>query len=256
MLAVAALGAPGLLGPELSARIESLPPGAPRLALAAAVFAETARRWGGFWSGVGKYCAHPYRRPSQARPVFWRAGDVAAIDFAPEGAGPTVIAVPSLVNTSDVLDLLPGRSLMQALADAGFRPLLVDWGQPPEDARSWPIARYVDERLSPLLSAVRQRDGAPPILMGYCMGGLLAAALAARRPDDVGALTLLATPWDFHAPSPEAGQAVAGMAAPFRQAAATSGAVPADLLQSLFFALDPTLAARKYRRFAEMDQAS
>ena len=35
--------------------------------------------------------------------------------------------------------------------------------------------------------------------MGYCMGGTLAVALAARKPRRVSKLALLAAPWDFHA---------------------------------------------------------
>lgn len=257
LLALAAAGGGDLLGRELQERIARSAVGdEAERALAGALLRETGRRWCGFWEGVARYRAHPYRRPAGARPTFWRAGETRVIDFAPDSDGPPVLATPSLVNSSDVLDLLPGRSLMAALAAAGFRPFLVDWGDPEPDAIAWSVDRYIADRLSPIADAIEAATGKPPLLLGYCMGGLLATALAAQRPDRTRGLALLATPWDFHAPSPEMARRVAGMADPFRKAAASDGTVPTDLLQVLFFSLDPTLAARKFRAFARQDQDS
>ncbi len=257
LLAIAALGARDILDEATARRIAHVAadPNA-RLALTAALLAETGKRWGAFWEGVAKYRSHPYRRHTADRPHLWRSGNTRLIDFAPGSDAPPILAIPSLVNSSDVLDLLPKRSLMQGLAEAGFRPLLVDWGEPEPDAARWTIDRYVADRLTPMLAAIQAEQGQAPVLLGYCMGGLLATALATTRPQDVRALALLATPWDFHAPSPETARLAAGMAAPFQEAAAPTGVVPTDLLQVLFFALDPTLAARKFRRFATLEQSS
>ena len=227
-----------------------------RLRLAMALQQETSRRWNGFWEGVGRYNAHPYRRGLSNQPIFWQAGQARVTDFAPEAHGLPVIAVPSLVNSSDVLDLLPGRSLMAALAEAGFHPLLVEWNGPEAEPGAWTIDRYVDDRLRPIIAAVGERTGRPPAVIGYCMGGLLATALAAHAPDRIAGLALLATPWDFHAPNTKNARMLASMAGLFRQSAASTGAVPAELLQAMFFMLDPTLAARKYRAFARQDQSA
>lgn len=255
LLALAAAGGAAAPGGELrdaASKFGADPAG--RARLLSATLRETSLRWSGFWEGVARYHAHPYRRAQAARPTFWRQGTTRVFEFAPEGSGAPVLAIPSLINSSDVLDLTEGRSLMQALAAAGFRPFLVDWGVP--DGPDWSIDRYVGERLQPILDAVRDEAGQAPALMGYCMGGLLATALAATRPQDISALALLATPWDFHAPSAERAHQVAGMSPMFRTAAAMTGVVPADLLQTLFFSLDPTLAARKYRAFARLDPES
>jgi len=253
-LAIAAAGGAPMFDDELTTRIaDAKSDGGARLA--AAMLSETARRWGGFWDGVCKYHDHPYRRADALRQTFWRHGNTRLLDIAPDSDGPPVLVTPSLINSSDVLDLLPDKSLVQAIADAGFHPFLVDWGMPEPDAARWTVDRYIAEKLAPMAAVTAEATGDAPIVLGYCMGGLLAAALAAACPNDVRALGLLATPWDFHAPTPETARLVAGMAGPFR-AAATNGAVPTDVLQVLFFALDPTLAARKYRRFACMDQAS
>lgn len=258
MLAIAAAGGADALGDKtLETRIHSaLAAGDTPGRLAFQTMLETGGRWADFWDGVAKYRAHPFRRSMPSRPTLTTMGRTQVLDFAPESDGPPLLAIPSLVNGSEVLDLAPGRSLMHAFAEAGRRPFLIDWGAPEADAARWSVDRYVAERLEPILTAVRSATGRPVLLVGYCMGGLLAAALASRRTDDVAGLALLATPWNFHAPSPESAKVLAGMQKPFAAAAALTGAVPVDVLQTLFFALDPTLAARKFRSFAKLDQDS
>ena len=49
------------------------------------------------------------------------------------------------------------------------------------------------------LDAALHLTGRRPVLLGYCMGGLVACALAQTRGDDLAGLALLATPWDFRA---------------------------------------------------------
>ena len=83
------------------------------------------------------------------------------------------------------------------------------------------------------------------------MGGLLALALAQRRQPQVACLALLATPWDFAAERP----IPPGLLRFFDEWLSTSAAaaLPVELVQSLFFMLDPFLAQRKFVRFAALD---
>jgi polyhydroxyalkanoate synthase len=93
--------------------------------------------------------------------------------------------------------------------------------------------------------------------MGYCMGGLLGLALALRRQKDVAALVLLATPWDFHAGDAASYAGLLGaLAIPVTAGFAALGEVPTDILQCLFAVADPSLAERKFTRFARQDPAS
>src|SRR6185312_16279967 len=73
-----------------------------------------------------------------------------------------------------------------------------------------------------------------------------------RRPCDVTALALLATPWDFHAERPAQARLL-GAAAEWFGRLGGSGVLPVAAIQGLFFALDPFLAERKFRRFAGLD---
>ena len=67
----------------------------------------------------------------------------------------------------------------------------------------------------------------------------------------VACLALLATPWDFHAERP----IPTGLLGLFGEWLSTSdaAALPVELIQSLFFMLDPFLAQRKFVRFAALD---
>jgi polyhydroxyalkanoate synthase len=90
--------------------------------------------------------------------------------------------------------------------------------------------------------------------MGYCMGGTLSVALAARQPRRVAGLALLASPWDFHAD--RTGQAFLLSAGPMlAEMADRLGELPVDVLQTLFWSLDPWLAVKKFGRFLGLDQA-
>ncbi len=72
----------------------------------------------------------------------------------------------------------------------------------------------------------------------------------------VGALALLAAPWDFHAERGGQARLLGQLAEPLTRAFATLGEVPVDLLQLLFAALDPLLAVRKFSRFAALAPGS
>ncbi len=89
----------------------------------------------------------------------------------------------------------------------------------------------------------------PVSILGYCMGGLLAMALAVRRQTDIDRLALLAAPWDFHAPNPVTALRLAQFAAACEPLLAVHGALPVDVIQMLFFSLDPFLGVRKFTAF-------
>jgi polyhydroxyalkanoate synthase len=214
--------------------------------VAAALDREIIGRVAAFIGGLEAYRRHPYRRVAGRRPVRWQEGGSRLIDYG--GAGPAVVVVPSLVNRYYVLDLLPEHSFLRHLARLGLNPLVVDWGEPGAAELGFGLDAYV-ARLGRALTAAAARG--PVAVVGYCMGGLLALAAALPRQAAISAVTLLATPWDFHARAAlQAGAlgAVGGGLDGLERVL-----FPVEAIQSLFFAIDPFLAQRKFARFATLD---
>jgi len=226
-------------------------------AFAGALDRELRRRADRFLAGIEAYRHHPYRRRADPVRVVWTEGTTRVLAYGTPGAGGTaVLVVPSLVNRFHILDLDPEVSFLRHLAAAGLRPYVVDWDRPGAAERGFDLTAYVAGRLEGALDAVVAETGGAVAVLGYCMGGDLALALALRRPRAVTRLALLATPWDFHGQQAARARLVAawaGATAPWLYA---WGELPVDLLQSLFLALDPTLALRKFSAFADLDPDS
>lgn len=222
--------------------------------LKTAVGAEILDRFDQLMTGLERYRHHTYRRSLPDPPVLWREGAARLLDYGGEGA--PVLVIPSLVNRCYVLDLTEQRSLMRWLAGRGVRPLLIDWGRPDADERRFTLTDYIAGRLERVLDAAVAAAGAPVPVVGYCMGGLLAVALAQRRRRDVSSLALLATPWDFHAAGAAQVRQLAALLSTFGPAIELWQELPVDAIQALFGALDPLQAARKFMAFSALDPAS
>ena len=209
--------------------------------------------------GILAYRGHPYRRDLPPVPTVWSEGSCRLLDYGPAAVPAPeipVLLVPSLVNRAYILDLEAGTSLVRWLAGRGLRPYLVDWDRPGSAERGFSLTDYIAGRLESALDAVRARHAAKPLLVGYCMGGLLALALALRRRDDLAGLALLATPWDFHADAGQSAALAAAAAVVMGPALDTLGELPIDAIQALFASLDPLQAARKFIDFSRLDPAS
>src|SRR4051794_19316364 len=201
-------------------------------------------------AGIARYRRHPYVRDLPDPPAIWSEGDSRVLDYG--GAGPPVLFVPSLINRADVLDLMPGRSMLRWLAGNGVRPLLLDWGWPGPVERQFTLTDVIAGRLERAVLSL----GEPAVLAGYCMGGLLTLAAALRLPERVRALALLATPWDFHAEHAEEAARLASCLPLLEPLLLATGTLPIDSLQTLFASIEPGSIPAKFRAFARTDQAS
>jgi len=224
--------------------------------VAAALDDEIARRADTYLTGLEAYRRHPFRRDDRAPPVLWREGTTRLLDYGHGSAGPIVFVVPSLINRHYVLDLLPERSFLRFLTEHGLRPVVIDWGAPAERERHFGLIDYIADRLEAAFAAALEIKNGPVGIIGYCMGGLLALALALRHRQDAACLALLATPWDFHAERADQAQMLGVVGNYLPLICNADGAVPVDVIQTLFFILDPFAAERKFTRFAKLDPES
>ena len=155
--------------------------------------------------------------------------------------GPPVVIVHSLVSRSYILDLRPGNSTVEYLTGAGLDVFMLDWGSPDERDADNDLERYVDWYLPRALAAARRASGQDEVtLIGYCLGGVIAALYAAGSEDaNVRNLILMATPVDYS----QMGAMVAllrdGRLEP-DQLIDETGNVHADALYSGFYMLAPT----------------
>ena len=208
-----------------------------------------------FVRGVRSYQSHPFQRSLPAPPPIWRQGVAALHDYGGDDANPPALFVPSLINRAYILDLAADRSLLRAAA-SHVHAFLLDWGAPGPAEQAFTTTDYVEGVLIPALEQVKARTGQAPRVVGYCMGGTLAAAPAVLRPDLVSALALLAAPWDFAADA-EASRRMLEFSRPMIEVMISAeGTASVDLLQAMFASLDPTLVGRKFRRFAVLDPNS
>lgn len=175
-----------------------------------------------------------------------RDGRVTLRDYG--GTGRPVVVVPSLINPPFVLDLAPDNSLLRWLAEQGVRVLLVDWGTPTPDDRAMDLGDHA--QAAARLCATLDR---PPLLVGYCLGGTIALAMAGFAA--VAGIALIATPWHFAGFGDATRTAIADLWNGAQPTAERMGLVPMEFLQAMFWQLDPGRTVDKYVRFADLDPA-
>lgn len=217
--------------------------------------------------GLEIWQSHPYRRVVDEPPVVWSSGSTRLLDYGqvPEAADPDglpVLVVPSLINRAYILDLAPGRSMLRWMASVGLRPLLLDWGTPGRAEMGFNLDDYGTNRLVPALRFIAATGGRPVSVLGYCMGGTLAAGLAARLPEEVSRLVTIGAPWAFQSTEGISGTIRAMIRANgqdravslLRGLADAFGLVPVSLFQLLFALVNPMQAALKFQKLAQLDQ--
>lgn len=165
----------------------------------------------------------------------------------PEGLEYTtpVLLVPSLINRHYVLDLQPGRSFVEYLVGRGHDVLIIDWGTPGDEDRYLTFDQICDGYLGRAIrTAARLAPAGDVHVLGYCLGGTLAAIYTAARPEHVASLAALAAPISFDDD---------GLLSRWTQTASFDvsalidgfGNVPWQIMQASFQMLRPTLELAK-----------
>ncbi len=201
--------------------------------------------------GLEAYQTSPLKAQRAQHKSVWSSGTTRLLQAG--GDGIPVLIVPSLVNRYDILDLDARHSFVAYLAGQGFAPYILDWGAPGPAEKTFTVDDYITRRLYPALAQL-----ARPHVIGYCMGGTMAAGAVAALADqsNIRSLTLLAAPWDFHAGDPNMPLRMSSYAVSASAVMDATGTLPVDWIQALFASIDPLFAFNKFRSFADLDQTS
>ena len=156
-----------------------------------------------------------------------------------------VLLVPSLINRYYVLDLLPGRSLAEYLVGMGHDLFVIDWGTPGDEDRYLSFDTYCDRYLGRAVRKTARISGSQDVhLLGYCLGGTLAAIHAALAPERIASFTALAAPIRFD-DGGMLSQWTRTKSFDVRAIVAACGNVPWPLMQASFQLLKPTMNLAK-----------
>lgn len=217
-----------------------------------ALAAEGLQRCHDYLLGVTRYRQQPQPPSLPAPPTLLTCGTIKLLDYAPELPGaPLLLVVPSIINRPDILDLSADHSLLRWLANQGIRPLLVDWGIPTEQDHALSVTDYVI-RLRHLLAALQQKMPSSPLhLLGHCLGGNLALALAAHAQEALCSLILLSTPWDFQHGNTQLGDNAAALWQRIEPVLPPNGLISPSVMQSLFTMLQPMAIVEKFRQIGQ-----
>ncbi len=149
-----------------------------------------------------------------------------------------ILVAYALVNRPFILDLEPDRSVVRRLLEAGFSVYLIDWGEPGRLDGSLRLADYVGRFLDNCVDATLADAGATHChLLGYCMGGTMAAIYAALDDGPLRSLTTVAAPIAFDG----SGGVLETWATDIDPGAVVdaNGLVPREVLATIFAMLDP-----------------
>ena len=185
---------------------------------------------------------------------MFKVGQATLRGYGVTPGAPSLLLIPSLINRYTILDLTRRLSFARFLQAQGFSVFVVDWGMPAAEDAAADTAFYVTDIVAPMAQWISKTYPAPLVPIGYCMGGLLALALAQLYPKLVAAAAFLATPWDFHAggfPRFVLREAEIEAVQSYLSGCAT---ISPGILDTLFHCANPYAFSEKLYKFARMDE--
>jgi polyhydroxyalkanoate synthase len=112
-----------------------------------------------------------------------------------------LLLVPPTINKYYVLDLAPGRSLVEHLLASGQQVFVVSWRNPGVRQADWGLDTYVEAVIQALDATREICETEQAHLFGACSGGIISSMAAAHlaqsgRQDELAGLTLAVTVLD------------------------------------------------------------
>ncbi len=109
-----------------------------------------------------------------------------------------LLVVYALINRETMLDLQPGRSVVQTFLDHGLEVYMIDWGYPTRKDAFLGFDDHINGYMDNVVDFIRERHNVPQIhLMGICMGGTFSVIYSAQHPEKIKNLVTTVTPTNF-----------------------------------------------------------
>ena len=157
----------------------------------------------------------------------------------------------ALINRETMLDLQPGRSVVERFLDSGIDLYMIDWGYPTRKDRFLDFDDHINGYMDDIVDCIRERHKVDKInLMGICMGGTFSVIYSALHPEKIKNLVTTVTPTNFDTNKGLLHVWMKNIDAD--RVVDTFGNLPADMMNLGFLLLNPArLMIDKYVGFME-----
>lgn len=109
-----------------------------------------------------------------------------------------LLLIYSLIKRPFILDLQPGRSVIEYLTKQGFDVYLIDWIPPRAEDKWRGFDAYVNSDIADAVRAIQIYAGVEQVsILGYCFGALLGLIYTALHSENVRNLITLTIPLDM-----------------------------------------------------------
>ncbi len=162
-----------------------------------------------------------------------------------------LLVVYALINRETMLDLQPGRSVVERFLDNGIDLYMIDWGYPTRKDRFLGFDDHINGYMDNIVDFIRKQHKVEKInLMGICMGGTFSVVYSALHPEKIKNLVTTVTPTNFDTKKGLLHVWMEKM--DVDRVVDTYGNLPADIMNLGFLLLNPArLMIDKYIGFME-----
>lgn len=149
--------------------------------------------------------------------------------------GIPIYLIYSIVNQPFILDLYPGSSFIESLVNNGFDVYLIDFGIPGYEDKDLTLDDYIVDYIEKGAQRVLEHSGTEELtVMGFCLGGTIAAMYASISTVPICNLILDVAPIDFsnHVGFDEWGQALVEEDLQFDDIIDSLGLIPSTFMEA------------------------
>ncbi|MFH2120983.1 MAG: class III poly(R)-hydroxyalkanoic acid synthase subunit PhaC [Pseudomonadota bacterium] len=162
-----------------------------------------------------------------------------------------LLVIYAQVNRETMLDLQPGKSVVETLLKAGIDVYMIDWGYPTRKDRYLTLGDHINGYIDNIVDYILEKHNLPQLhLMGICMGGTFCVIYTALHAAKVKNLITTVTPTNFD--TKDGLLNVWAAAVNPETMVEAYGNIPGDVMNIAFLLLNPArLMIDKYVGFLE-----